>query len=89
MHQRQVLLVLVLLVAVDQLADQPEDAEAEQDAHEGGQMGDGLEDRHRDQDAEPHEEHQVPLERGGLHAVPGSSTCAGLTTSRPLQDTSW
>ena len=85
-HQGQMLLVLVLLVAVEQFADQPEDAEAEEDAHEGRQMGDGLEDRHADQDAEPHAEHQVLLERGGLDSRCRSQPLTGLTTSRPSQD---
>jgi hypothetical protein len=65
MHQGQVLLVFILLLAVNQVADQPENAQAEQDAHEGRQVGDGLESGNRDQDAEPHEEHQARFELGG------------------------
>src|SRR5574343_676930 len=67
--QRQVLLVLVFLVAMDDIADQPEDAEAEQDAHERRQMGDRLEGRYGDQDADAQIEHQVALELGGLDAM--------------------
>ena len=69
MGQRQVALVLGFLVAVDQVADQPDDAEAEQDAEVGRQVGDGLERRHRDEGAEAEEEHRVALELGGLQAV--------------------
>ena len=63
MRERQRPLVMLVLVAMNQLADQPEDAEPEQDAHEGRQMRDRLEGGHRDQDAEPEIEHQVALER--------------------------
>ena len=35
MRQRQVLLEFVLLLAVDEIADQPQDAQAEQNAQEG------------------------------------------------------
>ena len=86
-HQGQVLLGLIVLLAVDQFAHQPEDAQTEEDAHERGQMGDGLEYRHRDQDAEPHGEHEVLLERGGLDTVAATPPIStGLTTSRPFRN---
>ncbi len=40
---------MLVLVAVNDLADQPDDAEPEQHAHEGRQMRDGLEGGHGDQ----------------------------------------
>ena len=62
-NQGKALLFVLFLVAVDQFADQPENAEAKQDPHERRQVGDRLEGRHQHQNAEPEKEHQIALER--------------------------
>ena len=69
MRERQRTADMLVLVAMNDLADQPHDAEPEQDAHEGRQVRDRLEGGHRDQYAEPEIEHQVPLERLDTPAI--------------------
>ncbi|MGY3459864.1 hypothetical protein ACVWW5_005314 [Bradyrhizobium sp. LM3.4] len=63
MRKRERATDMLILVAMKDLADQPHDTKPEQDAHEGRQVRDRLEDGHRDQYAESEIEHHVPLER--------------------------
>ncbi len=62
MHEGEALLVCIFLVAMDEVARQPEHAEPEQDAQERGQVREGLEDRDGHQYAQPQDEHQISLE---------------------------
>ena len=52
MHQRQVALLAVFLLQMQEIPHHPQHAQAKQDAHERRQMGHGLEDRHTNQNAQ-------------------------------------
>ncbi len=65
MDQGEGMLRIVILMPMNQVADEPEYTEPEQDAHERREVRDGLEHRHSDQDPESQEEHHVALELGG------------------------
>ena len=55
---------------MQEVAHQPQDAQPEEDAHEGRQVGRRLERGHRHQDAQPQRQHQLALEGCGDRAMP-------------------
>ena len=65
MHEGQRLLGVILLVAMDEVAHQPQDAQPEEDAQKGRQMGCGLEGWNGHQNAQAQVEHQAALEGAG------------------------
>ena len=64
-NQGQRLLFVRLLASMDQLADNPEDAQPEEYSHKRWQVGNGLEGWHRDQQGNPQIENQIALEQIG------------------------
>ena len=63
MHQGEVLFGIVFLAAMHDVTDHPQNPQAKQNAQKRRQMGERLEDRHRHQNAQPQEEHQVALKQ--------------------------
>ncbi|EKD39863.1 MAG: hypothetical protein ACD_75C00272G0005 [uncultured bacterium] len=62
-YQGQMFLEFVLFITMQHLADQPEDAKTEENAHEWWKMGHTFKNRHGYQGTYSHAEHQVLFER--------------------------